>query len=70
MCAAPGIAIIGGGLGGLTLARILQTHGVHSAVYEREASRHCRSQGGTLDMHPQSGQRALSSAGCGLALNS
>ncbi|GGI45063.1 hypothetical protein GCM10008018_10220 [Paenibacillus marchantiophytorum] len=32
------IAIVGAGPGGLTLARILQQHGVASVVYEREQS--------------------------------
>jgi 2-polyprenyl-6-methoxyphenol hydroxylase-like FAD-dependent oxidoreductase len=57
------IAIAGGGLGGLTLARILHRHGIEAAVYEREASRSARSQGGSLDLHPESGQRALAEAG-------
>jgi 2-polyprenyl-6-methoxyphenol hydroxylase-like FAD-dependent oxidoreductase len=57
------IAIAGGGLGGLTLARILHRHGIQAVVYEREASRSARSQGGMLDLHPESGQRALAEAG-------
>lgn len=57
------IAITGGGLGGLTLARILHQHGIDAVVYEREASRSARSQGGSLDLHPESGQHALAEAG-------
>ena len=57
------IAIAGGGLGGLTLARILHRHGIDAVVYEREASRSARPQGGMLDLHPESGQQALAEAG-------
>ncbi|MEU5671486.1 FAD-dependent monooxygenase [Micromonospora sp. NPDC047753] len=57
------IAIAGGGLGGLTLARILRRHGIDAVVYDREASRSARPQGGTLDLHPESGQLALAEAG-------
>src|SRR5690349_15508658 len=57
------IAIAGGGLGGLTLARILHRHGIEAVVYEREADRAARAQGGSLDLHPESGQRALADAG-------
>ncbi len=59
------IAIAGGGLGGLTLARILRRHGIEAVVYERETSRSARSQGGMLDLHPESGQKALAEAGLG-----
>ncbi|WP_130401245.1 FAD-dependent oxidoreductase [Micromonospora violae] len=57
------IAIVGGGLGGLTLARILHQHGIDTTVYDRETSRSERHQGGSLDLHPESGQRALAQAG-------
>ncbi|USQ89341.1 FAD-dependent monooxygenase [Streptomyces phaeoluteigriseus] len=55
------IAIVGAGLGGLALARVLHVNGMDSVVYERESSRHARGQGGMLDIH--SGQRALREAG-------
>ncbi len=55
------IAIVGAGLGGLALARVLHVHGIDSVVYEREPSRGVRGQGGMLDIH--SGQRALREAG-------
>ncbi|MFE9633418.1 FAD-dependent oxidoreductase [Streptomyces sp. NPDC006463] len=60
---APRIAIIGAGPGGLICARILQRRGVPVTVYELDASGAARDQGGTLDMHPDSGQDALREAG-------
>ncbi len=56
------IAIIGAGPGGLILARILQLKGIEVQVYEREHSIDDRSQGGTLDLHVESGQYALRTA--------
>jgi len=57
------IAIIGGGPGGLTLARLLQMSGANVKVYERDASRNVRVQGATLDLHEDSGLKALEAAG-------
>jgi 2-polyprenyl-6-methoxyphenol hydroxylase-like FAD-dependent oxidoreductase len=56
-------AIVGGGMGGLALARTLSNHGIASAVFERESGPGLRSQGGSLDLHPESGQRAMRIAG-------
>ena len=56
-------AIIGGGPGGLTLARLLQRQGAAVVVYERDAARTARQQGATLDLHDESGLRALREAG-------
>lgn len=57
------IAIVGGGPGGLTLARLLQMGGADVAVYERDQSREARVQGSALDLHEDSGLAALEAAG-------
>src|SRR6202044_2292016 len=57
------IAIVGGGPGGLTLARLLQQSGAQVSVYERDQSRNARVQGSALDLHEDSGLAALEAAG-------
>jgi 2-polyprenyl-6-methoxyphenol hydroxylase-like FAD-dependent oxidoreductase len=57
------IAIVGGGPGGLTLARLLQLKGANVKVYERDFNKDIRVQGATLDLHEESGLAALHQAG-------
>ena len=57
------IAIVGGGPGGLTLARLLQQSDAQVSVYERDQGRSARVQGSALDLHEDSGLAALEAAG-------
>ncbi len=53
------IFIIGAGPAGLLLARYLQLNHIPCAIYERESSADARAQGGSLDLHTDTGLKAL-----------
>jgi 2-polyprenyl-6-methoxyphenol hydroxylase-like FAD-dependent oxidoreductase len=57
------VAIVGAGPGGLTLARLLQQKGVTVKVYERDRDQYVRQQGATLDLHHETGLKALRKCG-------
>ena len=56
------VAIVGGGPGGLTLARLLQLKGANVNVYERDIDKNARVQGSPLDLHDDSGLAAIAKA--------
>jgi tetracycline resistance monooxygenase len=56
-------AIIGAGPVGLTMAVLLQQKGVEVKVYERDVNAQTRVWGGTLDLHKESGHKAMKKAG-------
>jgi 2-polyprenyl-6-methoxyphenol hydroxylase-like FAD-dependent oxidoreductase len=55
------IGIVGAGPASLTLANILQKHSIPFTIFE--SSPELRTQGGSLDLHPESGQLAIKEAG-------
>lgn len=63
MTSLPVVHIIGAGPSGLLLARYLQQHNIAVTIFERESSRDARTQGGTLDLHEDTGLNALSASG-------
>ena len=57
------VAIVGGGPGGLTLARLLQLKGASVTVYERDINKQARVQGAVVDLHYDSGLKVMEAAG-------
>ncbi|KAF9877644.1 hypothetical protein CkaCkLH20_04779 [Colletotrichum karsti] len=57
------IAIIGAGPAGCLLARLLHLSNIEATIFEGESSLDFRSQGGTLDLHTDTGLLALKEAG-------
>ncbi|MEU6847819.1 NAD(P)/FAD-dependent oxidoreductase [Streptomyces sp. NPDC046716] len=57
------VAVVGAGLGGLVLARVLHVNGIACTVLDRDASADARTQGGMLDLHEETAQAALRAAG-------
>ncbi|MBJ2124551.1 NAD(P)/FAD-dependent oxidoreductase [Flavobacterium sp. IB48] len=57
------VAIVGGGMGGLLLARLLQLQNINVKVYERDLNSKVRVQGSPLDLHDDSGLIAMEKGG-------
>ncbi|MDN3693558.1 NAD(P)/FAD-dependent oxidoreductase [Chryseobacterium tructae] len=57
------VAIIGAGPVGLTMAKLLQQQNIEVSVYERDQNPQARIWGGTLDLHKDSGQKAMKKTG-------
>lgn len=57
------VAIIGGGPAGCSLARLLLKADIPVTIFEGEASPDIRGQGGTLDLHTDTGLQVLKEAG-------
>ena len=63
MQSARNIAFVGAGPAGLTLAHFLLLAGLPFTIFDGEANDHVRSQGGTLDLHEDTGLLALKKGG-------
>jgi len=63
MAPPPKVAIIGAGPAGMTLAHLLIKASIPVTIFEGEASPHVRGQGGTLDLHDDTGLKALKEIG-------
>ncbi len=63
MSAFPRIAVVGAGPAGLLLACRLHRAGRPFTLFEADAAADARAQGGMLDLHAETGQAALRSAG-------
>lgn len=57
------IVIIGAGPSGLLLARYLELYRIPVVIYERDSSPTHRPQGGSLDLHDETGLKALKETG-------
>ncbi|VUC21456.1 unnamed protein product, partial [Clonostachys rosea] len=59
----PKIAIVGAGLCGLTISRLLECRGIDFVLFEKgEEGRHLERGGGSVDIYKDTGQRALREA--------
>ncbi|CAG9998642.1 unnamed protein product, partial [Clonostachys byssicola] len=59
----PRIAIVGAGLCGLTISRLLECRGIEFALFEKgEEDKHLQCGGGSVDIYKDTGQRALREA--------
>jgi 2-polyprenyl-6-methoxyphenol hydroxylase-like FAD-dependent oxidoreductase len=60
---APDVVVLGGGPGGLAVARLLARQGRSCRVLERDPGPHARTQGGSLDLTEDAGLRAVAAMG-------